>query len=807
MFKSLLKYSIRALSRQKSYVIINIIGLAVGIACSLIIGLFIFHELSYDQYNKEKDRLYRVILNGKIGGQEVTVSSTASPIGPAMKNEFPEVEDFCRINDIAETNLRYKDRSFAETNYLQADSSFFKFFSIPLLRGQKETVLNEPHTLVLTEKVARKIFGDEDPIDKMLKVGTDSIPYRVTGIMSEVPEASHFSANVIGSFVTNPRADDNQWLSNSFDTYVLLYPSSQPSSVDARFPAMIVKYVGPEVVKFFGITIEDFLAAGNKYRMFLQSLTKIHLDPSVQQDMKPANDPKYLYIFGSIGILILIIASVNFMNLSTAQSSRRAKEVGIKKVSGSGKELLILQFLLETIVLSFIALILAVIITEVFLPYFNELLDVKLQMNYFHNWYTIPALILLSLLVGLFAGTYPAFYLSSFNPYQVLKGERVKGKGNAKLRNVLVILQFTISIMLIIGTLIMFRQISFMLNKNLGFNKDNVMVIQRVGPLGSHMKEFKNALLEIPGVLKVSASTAVPGRNNNNNGYRMKGRDTESFLLQTNYVDYDYLDTYGIELSSGRFFDPSLPTDRQACIINETAVKHYNLSEPFECRFVISSDQGDSVGYMPVIGIVNDFNFESLRSKIGPYMMRFRDDDVRWGYASIRLAPEASASTINQINNVWGSFTNNEPMQSFFMNKDFERLYKEEEQNAQLSILFTILGILIASMGLYGLTTFSIRQRTKEMGVRKTFGATVSNIWYLIAKEILILVSISTLIAIPVIYWIADNWLQNYQYRISLNILDFLAGFLIAIIIALITISYQALKTARANPSAALRYE
>jgi putative ABC transport system permease protein len=807
MNKTQIKYSFRVFKRQKAYVFINVIGLAIGLSCSLIIALFIRYELNYDQYNEKKDRIFRVILNGKISGQEVTVTSTASKIGPTMRSEFPEVEDFLRLNGWGETIIRYGDNRFTENAFIEADSSFFNFFSIPLSRGNKETVLNEPHTVVISESASKRIFGENDPIDKMIKIGNDTIYYRVTGVMEDIPANTHFEANMIGSFMTNPRATENQWLSNSFNTYVLLHPNADPQKVNNRFSGMIVKYVGPLVTKYFGISMQDFLEQGNKYNMFLQKLTDTHLDPSIEQDLKPANDPKYLWIFGSIALLIIVIASINFMNLSTAQASKRAKEVGIKKVSGSTKGKLVSQFLAETIILSLVALLITILIVELSLPYFNKILGLNLNVGYLSTWHTIPALLIFSVMIGILAGIYPAFYLSSFNPYMVLKGMRASNKGGITVKRILVVLQFSISITLIVGTLIMFRQIRFMLNKDLGFNKEHLLVLRNAGTIGDKIKIFADELRNIPGVVKVASSTAIPGHNNNNNGYVIKGRPEESYLIQTNWIDYDYLDVYGIRLSSGRFFDPSFSTDKDACVVNENTVHSFLMEDPFAIRFETREDESDEVTYMPIIGVVKDFHHESLRNDITPYILRFKDEDNNWGYISIKLSPAASSATIEKIEEVWRSYTNNDPMQYFFMDKDFERLYKEEEQNARLAILFTILAILIASLGLYGLTSFSVQQRTKEIGIRKTFGASKSNLWTLVAKEILILIAISTAIAWSLIYWIANDWLQNYHYRIKLQITDFLLGFVIALVIALAIISHRTIKTALLNPSVSLRYE
>lgn len=807
MFRNQLKYSFRSLKKQRSFVAINVIGLSIGLVCSIIIALFIFYELSYDQYNVNKDRTYRVILNGKLGGQEVRVTSTASVIAPTMLNEFPEVESFLRINSWGQTNVKYGEHFFTEDYFIEADSTFFSFFSIPLIRGNASTVLAEPYYVVLSESTAVKIFGDEDPVNQMLLIGNGDTPYKVTGIMGDVPENSHFRASAIGSFMTNPRAVENEWLSNSFSTYVMLKPNMRPEQVNERFAPMIEKYVGPVVSQFFGITMEEFFEAGNKYNMYLQRLVDIHLDPSIENEMKAPNDPKYLWIFGSVAILIIIIAAVNFMNLSTAQAVKRSKEIGIKKVCGSTQSKLISQFLLETFILSFSALLLAIAITEFTLPYFNNLLDLDLKVGYFENWYTIPALLLLCIFIGILAGTYPAFYLSSFNPNRVLKGNRQNGKENGRLRSVLVVLQFTISIILIVGTIIMFRQLNYMQSKELGFDKEQIYVISNAGSLDKKVGNFKEELLNVTGVEAVTASTAVPGRNNNNNGYAIKGRPEDSFLLNTTWVDPDFLNAYGIVLQSGEFFNESSTDDHDGCIINQTAVTHYMLEEdPFATRFLLG-DNAEDPEYMPVIGVVEDFHHESLRSPITPYMIRFKSENINWGYVSIRLASGLSYDVIDDIEAIWETFTAGTPMQSFFMDQHVERMYREEKQNGQLSVLFAIIGVIIAALGLYGLTSFAIAQRTKEIGIRKTYGANVGNIWFLFAREIIILVIIASVIAIPLIWWVADSWLQNYYYRISLDAFDFIYGFLIAIFIALATISYRTIKTARANPTKSLRYE
>ncbi len=804
MIKNFLIHGLRVFTRQKSYFFLNVIGLSIGIATSLFIFIYILNELSYDNFHEKKDRIYRLILEGKIGEQEVITTSSASPVGPYMYAEFPEVEEFCRMDSWGETVLKYEDNIFTEEKFIQVDSSFFNIFSIPLLNGDKNSVLNQPHTLVLSESTSRKLFGHADAVGRMIRVGTDTSLYRVTGVMADFPSNSHFEANVLASFMTNSRSDDNNWLSNSFTTYLLLKPGAEASGVNEKLPEMITNNVGSFLEQYLGVSLEEFIAGGNRYNMHLQEMSDIHLNPKIDHQQKPATDPKYLYIFGSIALLIIIIASINFMNLSTAQASKRAREVGIKKVSGSSRAALIGQFLFESVFLTFISLLLSFVIVWLCLPYINQFIRAELEMNVFSEWYFLPLLLLFSIMIGIFAGSYPAFYLSSFSPIKVLKSGITPSKANTKLRSILVVIQFSISIILIIGTLIMFKQINFMLKKDLGFDKERILVISRAGALKNRVESFKNEVKSIPEVLNVSASTAVPGRNNNTNGYSIEKRSDESFLLETNWVDYDYFDTYGLQLVEGRFFDRDFETDKEKVVINHSAVRSFGL-EPSESRFIIR--ENDQEYFMPVVGVLKDFHFKSLHSAIEPYIFLYKKETMQWGYISVKLAGSFTSQTIDRIEDHWESFTSNDPLQYFFLDADFDQKYKEERQNATLSILFSILAIFIASLGLFGLTSFTIEARTKEIGIRKAMGASVIRIFYLISKDIGLLVIISTLIAWPVIYYIGDKWLSNYHYRIEIGLMSFIIGFLAALFIALITISYRAIKSARMNPALSLRYE
>jgi putative ABC transport system permease protein len=806
MFNNLIKHSIRSFKRQRAYIIINVLGLSIGIACSLLIALYVINEASYDKYNTKKDRIFRTILNGKLGGQEVTVASSPAIMGPTMVKEIPEIEDFLRMNGNGPTVIEYNGQTFTEDHWVEADSSFFNFFSIPVLKGDPKTVLNAVHKVVLSESTAKKIFGNEDPIDKPIKIGSDSVRFIVTGVMGDIPHNSHFEANVISSFITDPGSKNPIWLTNSYSTYFLLKPNSSYKTVDAKYPPLLEKYIGPEVQQFMGISLADFTAQGNKYRFYLQNLLDIHLDTSIQQDFKAPADPKYLTIFGSIAVLIVIIAAINFMNLSTAQASRRAKEVGIKKVAGSTRGMLVFQFLSESIILTLIALIFSIIFIKATLPYFNNLLGAKLELDLFSAWYTIPALILFSLLVGFLSGSYPALFLSSFNPYEVLKGSVKNSMKNGQLRRVLVVFQFAVSILLIVGTMIMYRQINYMLNRDVGFNKEQLIVINRAEALGTKMKSFKETVKNIPGVVNISSSTAIPGRTNNNNGYMMEGRKDETFLMATSWVDYNFLETYGITLSEGRSFNESFTSDKEACIINEAARKDFKVDDISKTRFMEPRDSGKA-NYLPVIGVVKNFNYESLRNPIGPYILKFQNENMLWGYITVRLSAQNYTKTITAIEDKWKEFVSNNPLQYYFLDADFEQMYKQEKQNAQMAVIFSILAIFIAALGLFGLTSYTVEQRTKEIGVRKAMGSSITGIYVVISREIVILVSISAVIAWPVIYYWAGKWLENFYYKINLGLFTFIAGLTIALGIALLTISYRILRAARVNPAQSLKYE
>jgi putative ABC transport system permease protein len=460
---------------------------------------------------------------------------------------------------------------------------------------------------------------------------------------------------------------------------------------------------------------------------------------------------------------------------------------------------------IDGVVLAFIAMTFAVATVKLSLPYFNNLLGTRLEIDLFSAWYTVPVLLLFTVLVAILSGSYPAFFLSSFNPYEVLKGSSASSLSNGRLRRVLVIFQFAVSILLIVGTLVMARQIRYMLNKDTGFDKEQLMVIERAHVVGQKMKSFKERVKMIPGVINIASSTAIPGRTNNNNGYLIEGRKEETYLMTTSWVDYDFLETYGMKLVSGRQFSESFTTDRQACIVNESAIRNFGITDPDHTR-ILRPDEDGSLPY-PVIGVVKNFNYESLRNPIQPYILLLQGERNYWGYISVRLSAGNYSAAINEIEKVWKEYSSGGPLQYYFLDEDFERMYRQEKQNASLAMIFSILAIFVAALGLFGLTSFTVEQKTKEIGVRKAMGSSIAGVYFQISRETILLVLISSVIAMPVIYFLAGKWLENFYYRISLGILSFAAGFIIALSIAILTVSYRIIKAARVNPARSLKYE
>jgi putative ABC transport system permease protein len=809
MFGNFFKTALRNIFRHKTYVIINILGLAVGFACSLMIFIFVIHELSFDKFNEKYDRIYRLYIEGKMGESEFKASWTAAPTAKAFIAEFPEVETAIRMTSWDETLVQVDDRKFIESHLAFADSDFFDVFTLPLLEGNSEKALALPNTVVLTKRQSVKYFGKGQAIGQHLRIGNDTTLYTITGVMVDVPENCHFDFDMLISFLSHPRANDDFWLSNSFATYVLLKEGASAQSVKDKLPMLIKKYVGPQVEKVLGLDLKAFVEKGNKYSIYMQPLSDVHLNPEIGSDFKQANDRRYIYIFSGIAFLILIVAGINYMNLSTARSTKRSREVGLRKVMGSTRTLLIRQFMVESVLLTFISLVLAIVFVELLLPVFNKMLQTNLVVGYFSKWYVIPGLILLAILIGILSGSYPAWFLASFVPVKVLYGKLKLGLSNARLRSALVVFQFMISIALILGSMTIYRQIYYMINKDLGFDKEQLLVIRRMDAVHKKIIPFKEEIGKIPGVISSTNSTAIPGYPNNNNGFQIEGRPAEeAYLMQVNWVDYDYLKTYRIPMKEGRMFDKDFAADSSMVIVNEEAVRRFALTDPFNARFIEPGKTLEERRYHNVVGITKNFHYQSLRMSIDPAVFMLKPEGWDWaGYLTIRLNKDNIDQTIDLINKTWHKFTNDEPFQYFFLDQEFEKFYKEEKRTARIAVAFSILAIFIACLGLFGLTSFATEQRAREISLRKVLGSSLSGIILLFVREVLILIVISTIPAWIITYFLMNKWLQNFHYRIHMHFEEFFLSFFITLLIALMTVCYRTYRAGMANPAEVLKYE
>jgi putative ABC transport system permease protein len=810
MFQSYLKIALRNIVHQKSYSFINIIGLAIGITCCILILLYVQDELSYDRYHANAGRIYRVGLHGIIGSNEINGTFTAAPMAEALMLEFPEVEQACRIRNFGFPVIRYEDKVFSEERFFWADSNIFEVFSIPFIQGDPKTALTKPLSVVITESAAKKYFGDENPMGKILNADNRR-DYMVTGVMEDVPHNSHFHFDFLRSLSTNERAANNPlWISNNYQTYVLLKEGHPAEKLEAKFVDLVRKYVGPQIEQAAGISYDQLVEAGGAYGYFLQPLTDIHLYSHLEGELEPNGDATYVYGFAIIAFAILLIACINFMNLATARSTKRAREVGIRKTLGSNRAQLIRQFLAETIFMSFISVLIALVMVKLLLPYFNNLAGKQLVLDIFGNPRNLAALAGLVIFVGLLAGSYPAFFLASFQPVKVLKSSGlVKTNGRSPLlRSALVVFQFLISIILIIGTFVVRDQIHYIQNKNLGYDKAQVVVIEKTDDIGRQIETFKEELAQQPGVINASNSNVLFGQTFSSNAHILPGASgEETHLLWTMRTDYNFVETYQVEMAAGRFFSRDFPTDSTAVVLNEAAVRAMGLEDPVGKEVIRMGPTPEQSIRHNIIGIVKDLHFESLRQEIRPMAIKLFGRGGFGRNTSVRIATENVPQTLDALKTTWHKFAGNQAFEYVFFDEEFSRLYAAEQRTGQILTIFSMLAIFIACLGLFGLASFTTEQRTKEIGIRKALGASVTNVVRLLFKEFAKWVAIATVIAWAVSYFAVKEWLQNFAYRVDINLLIFLAAALLALVIAFITVSYQTVRAAVANPVDALRYE
>ncbi len=808
MIKNYFKITLRNLWRNKGFSAINIVGLAIGIATCLIIMLYVNNELSYDRFNKNAGRMVRVSFEGNVQGEKMSESTVMPPVAQTLKADFPDVEDAARIRDFGTPKLIYGDKSFREDAVAFVDPNFFQVFTLPLLEGDAITALTAPNTVVITKAIAKKYFGNDDPIGKIISFKDEkNAPCKVTGVIDKVPLNSHFHFDLFASMVGLPESKEVNWMSSNFYTYLLLKEGHDYKKLETHLPAVVEKYMGPQLLEAMGMSLTDFRKKGNDISFHLQPLTDIHLHSSFQNDLSAGGDIKYVYIFGAIALFMLLIACINFMNLSTAGASRRSREVGVRKVLGSLKSALVKQFLFESVLITGIAMLLSIGFILLALPAFNNLTGQNLALGFNEHPLLIPGLLLFILLTGLLAGSYPAFYLSSFKPVAVLKGKFTAGKGSIGLRSGLVVFQFGISILLIVSTVVVYNQLSFMQNKNLGYDKDQVLILSNTWMLGKNQEAFRQQVVNDLRVASVSASGYLPaGQSNNNNFFVSPGQQSTQMVKTLRYeVDENYIATLGIKLIKGRNFSTEFGTDSNSVILNEAAANALGWKRDAAIGQTISkfSKRGEKEFYN-VIGIVKDFHFRPFHERISPLLMVLAPDA---GNLIVKLKTKDAAGLLASLKVSWNNLGAEEPLSYSFLDDRYNSTYKAEQKVGLILGIFASLTIFVACLGLFGLAKFTAVQRTKEIGIRKVLGANVPQLLMMLSKEFVKLVLIACIIAFPLSWWAMNKWLQDFVYRVNVSWAVFLIAGAAAIFIAIFTVSFQALKAALDNPVKSLRTE
>ena len=807
MFKNYLKTAYRNLVKNKFYTAINIVGLAVGIATCLLILLYVSDELSFDRYNTQAQRIYRVNNEIKFGDNHVDLAVAPSLMGTTMVKEIPEVEQYTRIQWHGSLLIKKGNENLREDHVAYGDSTLFEVFTLPMISGDPKTALREPHSLVISEKIAKKYFNSVDPVGKEMIIN-DSLNYKITGVIRNIPSQSHFNFDIFVATSENPYSRDDNWLSENWNTYILVKKNANINKLNTEINAMMDRYVGPELQGVVNMSLDQFKKNGGYVRASLTPLTSIHLHSNKTGELGGNGNMQFVYIFSAIALFILLIACVNFMNLSTARSFNRAKEVGVRKVLGSLRKNLIQQFLAESVLISFIALIFAVMLASLLLPYFNQLSGKTIKADTIFQPGMIFSLVILMLIVGLLAGSYPAFFLSSFQPIAVLKGKLVAGFKRSLLRNALVVVQFVITIVLIIGTLVVFNQLNYIRAMDVGYNRNHVLVINGTSVLGDQAVTFKNELLGITGVQNATITGYLPTdyERSSNAFFTSTALDPKSAIsMQIWSVDENYVPTLGMKMLDGRNFSPQFPTDSTGIIINEAAAKFLNTKETLNRKlYTISDFKSKKTIEFHVIGVVKDFNFYSLHYLVTPLALSFgkNNDNI-----SVRIDASNTPSVISAIKTKWKTQAAGQPFDYGFMDEQFNSIYNTEQQTGRISITFSILAILIACLGLFGLVTYAAEQRTKEIGIRKVLGANVLGIVGMIIKDFLKLVIIASMFAFPIAWWGMNKWLMNFAYRVGIGWWIFIIAALIAVVVTVVTISYQAIKAAVSNPVNSLRSE
>lgn len=800
MLKNYFRIALRNFKRYKGYTFINLAGLAFGMTSCLLILLYIHSELSYDRYHEHADSICRVTTFLDLGNRELDIATSNHPIGLTLERDYPEVLASVKLRPyLGRIQAVSGDKQFMEDDIFLAETSIFEVFTFPLTSGDPQTALASPYTLVITETTAERYFGDSEPLGKVIRLD-DRWDFTVTGVMKDVPENSHFTFDMLCSFETlyeDIPQQRERWMGDIDNyTYILLQEDFDPQELESKLPPLIEKNVGTLMKRL-----------GGRFELSLQPLTDIRLYSDLLGELSTTGNIRYIYIFSICAFFILIIACFNFMNLSTARSTKRAKEIAMRKVLGSYRKQLVKQFLVESLFYSFLALILALALVKFSLPIFRSYSGTAMNIHLTDISWLIPGCIGFMLLVGLMAGSYPALFLSAFRPAQVLKGALGSKVKHSQFRNILVVIQFTISIILMIGTFVIASQLKYMKKRNLGFNKEHVAVL----PIGDNsdaqsLASIKEELRRHPGVLFVSAASNVPGYGARHNAFLPEGFQVdESLMFGSVSIDHEFLPTLGIEIAAGRNFAQEFRTDESTSVlINQTAAKRIGWSDENAVGKTIRELDGRRIK-KTIIGVVRDFHITSLHQEIESIILE--NTPSRFGFFSIRLDAENISQTMGFLEKTWNRLFPSTSFDYFFLDDSFDSQYRAEERLTSLFSYFTLFAILIACLGLFGLTSFTVEQKTKEVGIRKVMGATISGICLLFSREFLKWILLANILAWPIAYYAMNQWLQGFAYRTNLGIGIFALSTGLALLIAIVTVSFQSIKAALANPVDSLRYE
>jgi putative ABC transport system permease protein len=797
MLKNYFKIALRNFVRHKGYSVINMTGFSIGMACCLLILIYVRHELSYDTYHKDKERIYRIAQDIRTQTSNRVFAPISPMVAPTLKTDYPQVEQTGRVLTPSQSRLvRKEDTFFYEDRLMYADQELFKVLTIPFIHGNPQKALTRPHTLVISERIALKYFGHDNPLGKTLEINNET--FEVTGLVADPPENTHLKYDLIASMETLRDWEEmSNWYSTMFYTYLKLKPNANGEEFSQQVSNLADKYVGEQLKEW-----------GDSYHYFLQSVSSIHLHSHIRYETEPSGNPLYVTIFSFVGLFILLIACLNFMNLSTARSANRAKEVGMRKVVGAKRVQLIGQFLGESLLVTLFSLGLAMVIAKFTIPLINNVTGIAMNFDQILNPVVLVGLIAGSIGVGLAAGVYPALVLSAFRPISTLKGIHVPGSRGFAMRNGLVVIQFAISVVLIVGTLIMARQFNFMKNQHLGFEKEQKLVLPIRGGISirENYESVKNLFSEHPFVQNATVSSSVPGRGVSNFGISLVGEeDPKNQSMFHLYFDHDFIPLYGIEMAAGRAFQKEMSTDiAGSFLINEAAVTAFGWSSAEEAIGKrLKTGFGGRVN--PIIGVTKNFHYRGLQIQVEPLVMECNPLLFRYLTLSVDISDIKDSMTI--IESQWKSLYPNHPFESFFLDTDFDQQYRSDEQVGKIFSIFTVLGLFIACLGLLGLSSFTTESRTKEIGIRKVLGASVGGIVLMLSKQFTKWVLLANIIAWPIAYYFMSKWLKNFAYRTNIHFMIFvLSGFLV-LAVALLTVSFQSIRAATSNPADSLRYE